>query len=88
MKKMSIEEVYALLKRYKYVEFDDDVFKMKTQLNENGLIVTVKNKRESSVMLFPHENNTEIEVSDTTVSLYDGCRWRHDFSPLNNVTLI
>lgn len=85
--KISLDETYYLLKKFKQVIFDEDVSHMKVDLNDEGLIITLKNKREKSVMLFPQENNVNVEVSDTSVSLYDGCKWRHDFQPLMSASL-
>ncbi len=85
--KISLDETYYLLRKFKQVIFDEDVSHMKVELNEDGLIVTLKNKREKSVMLFPPENNVDVEITDNSVALYDGCKWRHDFQPLMSANL-
>ena len=88
MMTLSLDETFHLLNRYKHVVFDEDVSNMKVSINDEGLIISLRNKRETSVMLFPRQNNEYVRVSKTTVSLFDGCMWLHEFSPLVNTVLV
>lgn len=88
MKKLTLKETYNLLKKYKHVIFDEETYSLKTKMNDDGLIVTVKNGNNQSVMLFPYDKNETVEITTTTVKLYDGMSWIHNFIPLMNAQLV
>jgi hypothetical protein len=88
MKKLSLKETHTLLKKYNHVIFDEETSGLNSKLNDDGLIITLKSGNNKSVMLFPHEKNESVEITKTTVTLYDSMGWVHNFIPLMNADLI
>lgn len=88
MKKISLLEAYRLLKKYRHVIFDGDTSRMILNLNDEGLIIKLKNKGSENVMLFPYEFNESVEVNESVITFYDRMKWRHDFEPLMKVELL
>lgn len=82
MKKLTLDETYKLLKKYKHVVFDEDTATMATSMIDEGLVLKLKNKNGNTVMLFPKENNQSVSVTETSVTLHDVNNWCQIFEPL------
>lgn len=81
MQKLSLDEVYVLLKKFKYVFHDDNPFKLHVTMNDEGLIVKLNSSFES-VMMFPFDKNEGVVVNDDSILLYDRMNWKQIFTPL------
>jgi hypothetical protein len=88
MKKISLLDAYRLLKKYRHVIFDGDTSRMNLNLNEEGLIIKLKNNGTENVMMFPYEFNESVEVNASVITFHDRMKWRHDFEPLMKVELL
>lgn len=88
MKKLTLNETHVLLKKYNHVIFDEETSSLKTSMRDEGLVITLKNGNNKSVMLFPFEKNETVEITKTTVTLHDGSGWVHNFIPLMSAELV
>jgi hypothetical protein len=82
MNKITLEQAYQLLKTISRVDLEGDVCRMRVKLNDEGLVITLKKFRETTVMLMPKERNERVEHTENFISFYDGSNWRYDFIPL------
>jgi hypothetical protein len=84
MKQVSLQEAYKLLKKFKHCLFDDETSTLVAQMNKDGLVLKIKN----NVILFPHENNDSVTISEDAISLNDVNNWNQIIKPLIPAQLI
>lgn len=87
MKKLTLDETYKLLKKYKHVVFDEETSTLATSMIDEGLVLKLKNKHGNTVMLFPKDKNEFVKITESTVTLYDVNNWCQMFEPLISAQL-
>lgn len=81
MTKISLEEAYHVLKRFKHVLHEEDAAKLSASMHEDGLVLKIKSYSES-VMLFPFDKNESVIVNENSISMKDCNNWTQIFQPL------